>query len=85
MDISNIPTSDLIEDYKKLEQLEAEYYFLCKKYNDNYTYESDESFYYIIQELGNRQVYGIDVKTLDIENSSEIQKKPDTKGVDSKK
>ncbi len=75
MNISNTPTLTLIEDYKKLEQLEIEYFTICKKYNDS-TYEPNESSYNIIQELGYRQVNGTDVKTAEIpENQKEWDSK----------
>ena len=56
MKIEKIPTKTLISDFKKIADLEIEYFKLLKKYDPDSTYESDPVLTAIQLELGRRQV-----------------------------
>lgn len=57
MNIEKIPTLTLISDYKKISDLEEEYFMCCRKYDPDSTYESDPVLTAIQLELGRRQIY----------------------------
>jgi hypothetical protein len=57
MKIEKIPTKQLIADYKRLSELEEEYFTLCKKYDRDGIYEPDPALLAIQLELGRRSVY----------------------------
>lgn len=54
--LAKIPTLELVLDYKAIQNLEAEYFKLCQKYDPDSTYESDPVCVEILLELGQRAV-----------------------------
>ena len=74
VDRNTIPNSELIQDFKYLEKLEAQYFKLCKKYCPTTTFQPDDSFRIIVQELGYRQIEGVNVKTINVSSNDLIQK-----------
>jgi len=66
MTIQDIPTEQLIKDYKELGSTEHQYYSLLKKYFPDSTYESDDVFQIIKTELADRQIDSRNVRNLKV-------------------
>jgi hypothetical protein len=73
MNISLIPNIELVQDYKKLDTIEAEYFKLCKKYSPDDIFETDDAFRKITLELGGRAIEGTSVKTVNVSPNPLIQ------------
>ena len=63
MNLSNIPTSELIDNYKKLSLLLDNLFDMVECFHSNtHSVEPREILDSIVQELGIRQINGVDVK-----------------------